>query len=324
MQQHTLIRTTALVLATAGLVTLTACGGGTSSASPPSRVAADITMSDSLTGGFAEGVVADPDTGDLYIGTDSWTTAQTNLILKAGAQDSSFAAWLPYSALATGTNRRLVTGLRIRNGVLYACINIQTAPEQVIGVRLSDKTVTATMSLPASERFCNDLAFDDAGNLFVTTNSGTSAAGAESVYKLAAAKVQAGGTVPSTDWVQWSTSADAVNGLVYDSANSKLIWVKGSQVVSSPTSGSTATVTQEFDVTDQIDGLQLTRTGKLLAITGSGAKVYPMSGAGKGNPSAVSDGTNCETTVTIYGDDAYCSASYDRDVVLRLVGAGNL
>lgn len=325
MQQHTLIRTTALVLATAGLITLTACGGGTSSASasPPNRVAADITMSDSLTGGFAEGVVADPDTGDLYIGTDSSGTAQTNLILKAGAQDSSFSAWFAYSALTTtGTNRRLVTGLRIRSGVLYAC-NTVLGSAQVIGVRLSDKTVTATMSLPASERFCNDLAFDDAGNLFVTTNS-MGGSSTESVYKLAAAKVQAGGTVPSSDWVQWSTSADAVNGLVYDSANNKLIWRKGLQVVSSPTSGSTATVTKEFDVTDEIDGLQLTRTGKLLAITSAGAKVYPMSGASKGNPSAVSGGTDCETTVTIYGDDAYCSASYDRDVVLRLVGAGNL
>ena len=100
---------------------------------------------------------------------------------------------------------------------------------------------------------------------------------------------------------------------------------KGLQVVSSPTSGSTATVTKEFDVTDEIDGLQFTRTGKLLAITTTaGAKVYPMSGASKGNPSAVSGGTDCETTVTIYGDDAYCSASSGRDVVLRLVGAGNL
>lgn len=119
---------------------------------------------------------------------------------------------------------------------------------------------------------------------------------------------------------QHKTSADGVNGLVYDSANSKLIWVKGGNVVSSPTAGTAANVT-----------MQLTSTGKLLASasTNGGAKAYSMTIPNKGTASPVRGGSTCNSTIVIYGPDAFCMvnpispAAADKKV-LRLEGAGSL
>lgn len=155
---------------------LAACGGGSSGPVVPgtttiSRLASDVALPDSLSGGFAEGISADPDTGDLYVGTDDTAngSALTGFILKAGSQQNSFSDWALNST--SETQDLLVAGTRVRSGVLYACINFS---HQVWALKLSDKSVVAKMQLPGSG-FCNDLSFDTAGNLFVTTNGSTDA-----------------------------------------------------------------------------------------------------------------------------------------------------
>lgn len=310
------------------MATLAGCGegGGSGVQKPANRIASDVTIPFALSGAFSEGIASDPDTGDLYVGTD---TGAPQLILKAGAQDKTFGAWLPFSALGVSASSNwYVMGLRIRQGTLYACVVNTGISAAILAVQLKDASKVGFFNLPQTSDACNDLTLDDAGNLFVTAyvNHGQ---GTNSVYKLSADKVRNGGTLLGSDWIEWSSSSDSVNGLVYDSANSKLIWKKGDDVVSSPTAGDAAVITKEFTVLDNMmDGMQLTTKSNLLVING-GAYIYSMSSPNKGKATAVSDGANCQTTVAIYGDDAFCvnspaQAQGADSKVLRLKGAANL
>ena len=262
----------------------------------------------------------------------------TGFILKAGSKESSFSNW----ALANtpDTQGLLVTGTRVRAGLLFVCVN---PSNQVWALKLTDKSVVAKMALPVSA-FCNDLGFDTSGQLFVTTNG--NAGKPDILYKLAANLVpttSASSTVASTAWKTWHTAPvgeGGLNGLVFSSTLGKLLWSQGASIRSSATTGDTATASTEVNLptTWNVDGMQLTAAGNLLVIVGEssattvtnlGAQKINLSTGTKGATSAVAGGANCSTTVAIVGDDAFCTTGNDSNnqaiqKVLRLTGAGKL
>lgn len=307
---------------------LSACGGGgggDSGTGTANRLASDVALPNKLSGGFAEGISADPDTGDLYVGTDNGSAAVTGFILKAGSQESSFSDWALSSKVGANGNR--IAGTRVRKGVIYACVNGIDA--EVWALKLSDRSVIAKMRLPGG-RFCNDIAFDSAGQLFVTVNGFNDP---DTIYKLAAANVPTDAGVQSFDWKTWHTSTDGLNGLTYSSALGKLLWSQGATIQSSATSADTASARTEITLPTgwSVDGLQLTSAGNLLLIatiadqnTASrlGVQLVNLGTGTKGLTSTVIGGTDCTTTVAIVGDDAFCTT--DLQKVVRIAGAGKL
>jgi hypothetical protein len=123
-----------------------------------------------------------------------------------------------------------------------------------------------------------------------------------------------------------STSGGAVNGLVLETANGKLLWSQDSRVVSSATGSPTATSTTEATLTTVtfIDGMQLTSAGNPLLVTNTSAQVVNMASATKGTLSAITGDANCTSTIAVVGDDAYCSSNLAPGKALRLTGAGKL
>ena len=327
---------TSPLLLVATVFALTACGGGggggggstsgggsgAGATMVASRLASDVALPSSLSGGFAEGISADPATGDLYVGTDGTSgSSPVSLILKAGAQANSFTDWLPVSILG-GATSALVTGTRVYNNKLYACINRPSSSAQIWAIKLSDKSVPDKFSLPSTETFCNDMAFDASGNLLATTNAGGPfGAGTESVYKLPAATVQTGGTVAGTTWIKWSTGGGAVNGLLYDANKGKLFWAQGNSVVSSATGTASAIPVAEL-IGLRFDGLQLTSAGNLMGVLADGTKTYVFN-LSTNIGTELPGGAECASTVAIVGDDAFCPTASTQKV-LRLVGAGKL
>ena len=327
---------------------LTACGGGddeaaattatatattattattppvTTPATPPDRVAADVTFTQTT---FGEGVSADPATGSLYIGTGGDSTFA---LLRATATDVAFSGWLGAAGIIPGapTSSALAVGTRVRGSSIYFCVS-QPFPAggTVWAYNLDTKAKAGQYVMPPG--FCNDLAFDAAGNLFATSNRIT--VGTETIYKLSTAVV-ASGTATAADWSAWysAPAGFAVNGLTFDAKGNRLLWADNStppgntRIQASATSGSAATATPVISaLTLNIDGLQINSAGNLLAIDArTGAKLINLATGTPGTVTNLTDGAACATTVALYKADAWCSDS--RGKVIRLVGAGNL
>jgi sugar lactone lactonase YvrE len=193
--------------------------------------------------------------------------------------------------------------------------------------RLATQAKLADLALPAG--FCNDLAFDSAGNLFATVNNFT--ASTERIYKLSASTV-ASGSATAANWAPWYTAPTGfkVNGLAYDATNSRLLWADnsatlgGTFIQASATAGAAASASAVISsLAVNVDGLQINNKGNLVAIdTTTGAKLVNLATGTPGTVTNLTDGAACSTTVAIYKADAWCSDS--RAKVIRLVGAGDL
>jgi hypothetical protein len=204
---------------------------------PPERTAADVTFSQTT---FAEGVSVDPATGSLYIGTGGDSSFA---VLRAAATETAFGNWLSASGILPSGS--LVVGTRVQGDTLYFCAsNPLTAVSKVWAYPLGTQAKTGEFALPAG--FCNDLAFDAAGNLFATSNR-TTPASTEAIYKLSAATL-ASGTAAAADWAVWYTAPAgfALNGLAFEAAGNRLLWADNGSVAgttriqASATSGATA------------------------------------------------------------------------------------
>ena len=337
-----------VTLLLAGVTTLSGCGSGGSSTfsdnfppvvQPPTsipntppvvlpavgeRIAANVAFDQTR---FAEGVSVDPSNGTLYLGTSGDSVFA---LLRSAPLATTFTGWLSATGILPGApaSGTLVAGTRVQGGLIYFCASTLAPVGKVWAFNLATQAKTGEYALPSG--FCNDLAFDTAGNLFATTNRIT--VGAEAIVKLSAASV-ASGTSTATDWATWYTPPAGfdMNGLTFDAAGNRLIWADNtttprgtSRFNASPTSPSAASVTVLFNsLAVDVDGLQITRAGNLLAIDQvTGAKLISLGTGIAGNVSSLTGGAACATTVALYRSDAWCSDS--RGLVLRLAGAGNL
>jgi hypothetical protein len=291
---------------------------------PPDRTAADVTFTQTT---FGEGVSIDPATGSLYIGTGG---ASTFALLRATATETAFSNWLGATGIIPGapTTSPLVVGTRVQGSAIYFCVSTPfPATGTVWAYNLDTQAKVGQYAMPAG--FCNDLAFDAAGNLFATSNRITS--GSEAIYKLSAAKV-ATGSATAADWATWysAPAGFAVNGLTFDATGNRLLWADNStplgntRIQASATGGATATATSVIGtLAMKVDGLQINGNGNLLAIDAStGAKLINLGTGTLGTVTNLTDGAACRTTVALYKADAWCSDS--TGTVIRLVGAGNL
>jgi hypothetical protein len=331
-------------------VSMAACGGGgtsppavadtaNTSATPsvtptvsvtaaitPDRSASDVSFTQT---GFAEGVSVDPATGSLYIGTGGDAAFA---LLRASATETSFSNWLSATGILPGApaSTSLVVGTRVQgsgaNTAIYFCAS-SIASSRVLAYTLATQAKLADLALPAG--FCNDLAFDSTGNLFVTVNNFSAAT--ERIYKLSSS-VLASGSATAASWSPWYTAPTGfdVNGLTYDAPNSRLLWADnsatrgGTKIQASATTGATATATAVIsNLAVDVDGLHINNKGNLVAIdTASGAKLINLATGTAGTVTNLTDGAACSTTVAIYKADAWCSDSVGK--VIRLVGAGDL
>ena len=293
-------------------------------ATPPDRTAADVTFTQTS---FAEGVSIDPATGNLYIGTGGGSTFA---LLRATATETVFSNWLSATGIIPGapTTSPLVVGTRVQGSAIYFCVSTPfPATGTVWAYNLDTQAKVGQYAMPAG--FCNDLAFDAAGNLFATSNRITS--GSEAIYKLSAAKV-ASGSATAADWATWysAPAGFAVNGLTFDSTGNRLLWADNStppgntRIQASATSAATAIATSVISaLAVRVDGLQINSVGNLLAIDATtGAKLINLATGTPGTVTNLTDGAACRTTVALYKADAWCSDSVG--TVIRLVGAGNL
>jgi hypothetical protein len=174
-----------------------------------------------------------------------------------------------------------------------------------------------------------EFSFDSAGNLFATVNNFS--APSERIYKLSSNTV-ASGNATAANWAPWYTAPTGykVNGLAYDTPNSRLLWADnsaalgGTKIQASATTGATASATAVISsLAVDVDGLQINNKGNLVAIdTASGAKLVNLGTGTPGTVTNLTDGAACSTTVAIYKADAWCSDSVGK--VIRLVGAGEL
>jgi hypothetical protein len=303
----------------------------TSTSVTPDRTPADVTFTQTT---FAEGVSIDPGTGSLYIGTGGDSTFA---LLRATATETAFSNWLSDAGIIPGAPSpsplapppsRLVVGTHVQGSAIYFCVsNPVPTSSTVWAYNLDTQAKVGQYAMPAG--FCNDLAFDAAGNLFATSNR--IIVGAEAIYKLSAAKV-ASGSATAADWATWysAPAGFAVNGLTFDATGNRLLWADNSTVPgntniqASATSGAAATATSVIStLAVKVDGLQINSAGNLLAIDAStGAKLINLATGTPGTVTNLTDGATCATTVALYKADAWCSDSTGK--VIRLVGAGNL
>lgn len=311
-------------------LSLTACGGGDAApsvaapATLPDRATADVTFTQTT---FAEGMAADPATGNLYIGTGGDSTFA---LLRATATEVDFSGWLSATGILPGVpfSPSLIAGTRVQGSAIYFCAsNPFAASSTVWAYKLDTKAKLGQYAMPAG--FCNDLAFDASGNLFATSNRIT--VGAEAIYKLSAAQL-ASGTATAADWSTWysAPAGFAVNGLTFDAKGKRLLWADNStppgdtRIQASATDSSSANATAVISaLAVDVDGLQINSAGNLLAIDAhTGAKLINLTAGTLGTVTNLTDGAACATTVALYKADAWCSDSKGK--VIRLVGAGNL
>jgi hypothetical protein len=252
-------------------------------------------------------------------------------LLRASATETSFSNWLSATGILPGApaSTSLVVGTRVQGSAIYFCAS-SISSSKVLAYTLADQTKLADLALPAG--FCNDLAFDSAGNLFASVNNFS--APSERIYKLSSSLV-ASGSATAAHWGPWYTAPTGykLNGLAYDTPNSRLLWADnsaalgGSKIQASATTGAAASATAVISsLAVDVDGLQINNKGNLVAIdTASGAKLINLATGTVGTVGAVTNLTNgaaCKTTVAIYKADAWCSDLVGK--VIRLVGAGDL
>ena len=114
---------------------------------------------------FPEGITLDPTTNDLFVGSIFQGT-----IVKVA--DGVFTPQV-IAQRAPSTLQRGAVGLKVDpvNNVLFACdtnLGAEIAGASLVGISLVDNSVVVTHAFPGANDFCNDIAFDAAGNLFVT------------------------------------------------------------------------------------------------------------------------------------------------------------
>jgi hypothetical protein len=263
-----------------------------------------------------------------YGGSGGTSGDATFALLRASATETSFSNWLSATGILPGApaSTSLVVGTRVQGAAIYFCAS-SISSSKVLAYKLADKAKLADFALPAG--FCNDLAFDSAGNLFASVNNFT--APSERIYKLSSSTV-ASGSATAANWSPWYTAPTGfdVNGLAYDTPNSRLLWADnsaalgGTKIQASATTGAAASATAVIsNLAVNVDGLQINNQGNLVAIdTASGAKLINLATGTAGTVTNLTDGAACKTTVAIYKADAWCSDSVGK--VIRLVGAGDL
>jgi sugar lactone lactonase YvrE len=119
---------------------------------------------------YPEGIAADPDTGELYVGS-----VTTGAIVKVGAGSTTQEAWL-----AAGVLTRGAVGLRVdkERDLLWACdSSLSAMGAALVGIDLDDKSVRVRHEMSATG-FCNDIVVDEDGTVYVTETFGGS------VYKI--------------------------------------------------------------------------------------------------------------------------------------------
>jgi sugar lactone lactonase YvrE len=114
---------------------------------------------------FPEGITLDPVTNDLFVGS---VFQGTIVKIPAGTFTPQVIA-----GRAPSTLQRGAVGLKVDNvnNVLFACdtnLGANIAGASLVGISLVDNSVVVTHAFPGATDFCNDIAFDAAGNLFVT------------------------------------------------------------------------------------------------------------------------------------------------------------
>jgi sugar lactone lactonase YvrE len=114
---------------------------------------------------FPEGITLDPVTNDLFIGSIFQGT-----IVKVA--DGSLTP-VNFAPRAPSTLQRGAVGLKVDNvnNLLFACdtnLGANIAGASLVGISLVDNSVVVKHAFPGATDFCNDIAFDAAGNLFVT------------------------------------------------------------------------------------------------------------------------------------------------------------
>jgi sugar lactone lactonase YvrE len=116
---------------------------------------------------FPEGITLDPVTNDLFVGSIFQGTVVR--IPNGTVTAEQFTGRAP-DVLQRGA---VGTKVDVTNNLLFVCdTNLGADPAlpgaTLTGISLVDASVAVTHEFPGANDFCNDIAFDAAGNLFVT------------------------------------------------------------------------------------------------------------------------------------------------------------
>jgi sugar lactone lactonase YvrE len=137
---------------------------------------------------FPEGIAADPETGELYVGSIT-----TGAIVKVGAGTTTAAAWL-----ATGVLTRGAVGMTVdkERDLLWVCdSSLATMGGTLVGIDLGDKSVKVKHEM-AAMGFCNDVVVDDDGTVYVTETFGGTVSKIEPADALTANSADVWLTIP--------------------------------------------------------------------------------------------------------------------------------
>jgi sugar lactone lactonase YvrE len=117
---------------------------------------------------FPEGITLDPVTNDLFVGS---IFNGTVVKIPAGELTAEVFAQEAPAALQRGAVGTKVDNV---NNLLFVCdtnLGANIAGATLTGLSLVDASVVVTHEFPGANDFCNDIAFDAAGNLFVTESA---------------------------------------------------------------------------------------------------------------------------------------------------------
>jgi sugar lactone lactonase YvrE len=117
---------------------------------------------------FPEGITLDPVTNDLFVGS---IFNGTVVKIPAGEFTAEVFAQEAPAALQRGAVGTKVDNV---NNLLFVCdtnLGADIAGATLTGLSLVDASVVVTHEFPGANDFCNDIAFDAAGNLFVTEST---------------------------------------------------------------------------------------------------------------------------------------------------------
>jgi sugar lactone lactonase YvrE len=249
---------------------------------------------------YPEGIAAGP-AGALYVGS-----VGTGAIVRVPPASSSPRPFLP------GRPAFGVYGLAVDapRGLLWACtydeLLVPEQPARLEAYRLATAQQVASLALPGTDGFCNDVIVDRRGNVYATDSF------ANTVVRLecGASDLSTWASSPLFDAAPYSIT---LNGLVLDGSGSSLFVVRydtgvlfSIPILPDGSAGDPQMVAVDPPL-ELPDGIELVQEDQLLVVEGVGRVSVVRMGPTGGSKTVLADGLLEPTTAALWAGSAWVS-----------------